>query len=72
MELEGSLDGSWYNANWRTEERMKNQNIFPFCLNVEETEVGPMHHDLLGGDWLPTVQQRDYRFLTWDIGTMLR
>lgn len=64
MELDGSLDDPSYVRNLPIEERVGNQNVFPFCLGVAGTAVNLMLHYLLAQDWWPLVQQQEYQFVT--------
>ena len=64
MELDGSLDDPSYIRNLPAEERVGNQNVFPFCLGVAGTEVNLMLRYLLAPDWWPLVQKQEYQFLT--------
>ena len=64
MELDGSLDDPSYIRNMPAEERVGNQNVFPFCLGVAGTEVNLMLRYLLAPDWWPLVQQQEHQFLT--------
>lgn len=64
MELDGSLDDPSYVRNLPAEERVGNQNVFPFCLGVAGTEVNLMLRYLLAPDWWPLVQQQEHQFVT--------
>ena len=64
MELDGSLDDPSYISNLPPEERVGNQNVFPFSLGVAGMEVNLMLRYLLAADWWPLVRQQDYQFLT--------
>ena len=64
MELDGSLDDSSYVSNLPPEERVGNQNVFPFSLGVAGMEVNLMLRYLLAADWWPLVRQQDYQFVT--------
>ena len=64
MELDGSLDDPSYISNLPPEERVGNQNVFPFSLGVAGMEVNLMLRYLLAVDWWPLVRQLDYQFVT--------
>lgn len=64
MELDGSLDDPSYISNLPPEERVGNQNVFPFSLGVAGMEVNLMLRYLLAADWWPVVRQQDYQFVT--------
>ena len=64
MELDGSLDDPSYISNLPSEERVGNQNVFPFSLGVAGMEVNLMLRYLLAADWWPLVRQLDYQFVT--------
>jgi len=64
MELDGSLDDPSYVRNLPAEERVGNQNVFPFCLGIAGTEVNLMLRYLLAPDWWPLVQQQEHQFVT--------
>ena len=64
MELDGSLDDPSYVSNLPPEERVGNQNVFPFSLGVAGMEVNLMLRYLLAADWWPLVRQQDYQFVT--------
>ena len=64
MELDGSLDNPSYISNLPPQERVGNQNVFPFSLGVAGMEVNLMLRYLLAADWWPLVQQQDYQFVT--------
>ena len=64
MELDGSLDDSSYIDNLPPEERIGNQNVFPFSLGVAAMEVNLMLRYLLAKDWWPMVRQQDYQFVS--------
>ena len=64
MELDGSLDDPSYISNLPPEERVGNQNVFPFSLGVAGMEVNLMLRYLLAADWWPLVRQQDYQFVT--------
>ena len=64
MELDGSLDDPSYISNLPSEERVGNQNVFPFSLGVAGMEVNLMLRYLLAADWWPLVRQQDYQFVT--------
>ena len=64
MELDGSLDDPSYISNLPPEERVGNQNVFPFSLGVAGMEVNLMIRYLLASDWWPLVRQLDYQFVT--------
>ena len=64
MELDGSLDSPSYINNLPLEERIGNQNVFPFSLGVAGMEVNLMLRYLLAKDWWPVVRQQDYQFVT--------
>ncbi len=63
MELDGSLDDPSYISNLPPEERVGNQNVFPFSLSVAGMEVNLMLRYLLAADWWPLVRQQDYQFV---------
>lgn len=67
MELDGSLDDPSYVSNLPPEERVGNQNVFPFSLSVAGMEVNLMLRYLLAEDWWPLVRQQDYQFVTAEI-----
>ena len=64
MELDGSLDDPSYVSNLSLEERVSNQNVFPFSQSVAGMEVNLMLRYLLAADWWPLVRQQDYQFVT--------
>ena len=64
MELDGSLDAPSYVNDLPPEERVSNQNVFPFSQSVAAMEVNLMLRYLLAADWWPAVQQQDYQFVT--------
>ena len=64
MELDGSLDDQSYISNLPPDERVGNQNVFPFSLGVAGMEVNLMLRYLLATDWWPLVRQQDYQFIT--------
>ena len=64
MELDGSLDDPSYVSTLPTEERSRNQNVFPFSQSVAGMEVNLMLRYLLAADWWPLVKQQDYQFVT--------
>ena len=64
MELDGSLDDPSYISNLPAEERVGNQNVFPFCLGVAGAEVNLMLRYLLALEWWPLVQQQEHQFVT--------
>ena len=64
MELDGSLDNPSYVSNLPAEERVGNQNVFPFCLGVAGMEVNLMVRYLVTSDWWPHVQQQEHQFVT--------
>ena len=64
MELDGSLDDPSYVSNFPPEERIGNQNVFPFSLGVAGMEVNLMLRYLLAENWWPLVRQQDYQFVT--------
>ena len=64
VELDGSLDDPSYISNLPPEERLVNQNVFPFSLGVAGMEVNLMLRYLLAPDWWPLVRQQDYQFIT--------
>ena len=64
MELDGSLDDPSYISNLPSEERVGNQNVFPFSLGVAGMKVNLMLRYLLAADWWPLVRQQDYQFVT--------
>ena len=64
MELDGSLDDPSYVSNLPPEERIGNQNVFPFSLSVAGMEVNLMLRYLLAEEWWPLVRQQDYQFVT--------
>lgn len=64
MELDGALDDPSYIRNLPAEERVGNQNVFPFCLGVAGTEVNLMLRYLLALEWWPLVQQQEHQFVT--------
>ena len=64
MELDGSLDDPSYISNLPPEERVSNQNVFPFSLGVAGMEVNLMLRYLLAADWWPLVRQQDYQFIS--------
>ena len=64
MELDGSLDDPSYISNLPPEERVGNQNVFPFSLGVAGMEVNLMLRYLIAADWWPLVRQQDYQFVT--------
>ena len=64
MELDGSLDDPSYVSNLPAEERIANQNVFPFSLGVAGMQVNLMLRYLLAADWWPLVQQQEYQFVT--------
>ena len=64
MELDGSLDDPSYINNLPPEERVGNQNVFPFSLGVAGMEVNLMLRYLLAEEWWPLVRQQDYQFVT--------
>ena len=64
MELDGSLDDPSYVSNLPPEERVGNQNVFPFSLGVAGMEVNLMLRYLIAADWWPLVRQQDYQFVT--------
>ena len=64
MELDGSLDDPSYVSNLPPEERVGNQNVFPFSLGVASMEINLMLRYLLAADWWPPVQQQEHQFLT--------
>ena len=64
MELDGSLDDPSYVSNLPPEERVGNQNVFPFSLGVASMEVNLMLRYLLAADWWPLVQQQEHQFMT--------
>ena len=64
MELDGSLDDPSYVSNLPPEERIGNQNVFPFSLGVAGMEVNLMLRYLIAADWWPLVRQQDYQFVT--------
>ena len=70
MELDGSLDDPSYISNLPPEERVGNQNVFPFSLGVAGMEVNLMLRYLLAADWWPLVQQQDYQFITAETRTI--
>jgi len=64
MELDGSLDNPSYIKSLPPEERVSNQNVFPFCLGVAGTEVNLMLRYLLAQEWWPPVHRQEHQFLT--------
>ena len=64
VELDGSLDDPSYVSNLPPEERVGNQNVFPFSLGVAGMEVNLMLRYLLAEEWWPLVRQQDYQFVT--------
>ena len=64
MELDGALDDPSYISNLPPEERIGNQNVFPFSLGVAGMEVNLMLRYLLAADWWPLVRQQDYQFVS--------
>ena len=64
MELDGSLDDPSYVSNLPAEERVGNQNVFPFCLGVAGAEVNLMIRYLVAPDWWPQVHQQEHQFVT--------
>ena len=64
MELDGSLDDPSYVSNLTPEERVGNQNVFPFSLGVASMEVNLMLRYLLAADWWPQVQQQEHQYIT--------
>lgn len=64
MELDGSLDDQSYVNSLPIEERNRNQNVFPFSLDVAGMEVNMMLRYLLAKPWWPVVQQQDYQLIT--------
>ena len=64
MELDGSLDDPSYISNLPPEERVGNQNVFPFSLGVAGMQVNLTLRYILAADWWPLVRQQDYQFLT--------
>lgn len=63
-ELDGSLDNPSYIANLPPEQKIGNQNVFPFSLSLAGMEVNLMLRYLISEKWWPNVQQQDYQFLT--------
>ena len=64
MELDGSLDDPSYVSNLPPDERMENQNVFPFSLGAASMEVNLMLRYLLAAEWWPKVQQQEHQFIT--------
>ena len=64
MELDGSLDDPSYISNLPPEERVGNQNVFPFSLGVAGMQVNLMLRYILTAEWWPLVRQQDYQFVT--------
>ena len=64
MELDGSLDDPSYIDNLPPEERVSNQNVFPFSLGIAGMEVNLMLRYLLARDWWPLVRQQEHQFVT--------
>ncbi len=67
LELDGSLDEPSYVSNLPSEERVGNQNVFPFSQSVAAMEANLMLRYLLAADWWPLVRQQDYHFVTGEI-----
>ena len=67
MELDGSLDDPSYISNLPTEERERNQNVFPFALSAAGMEINLMLRYLLAKDWWPLLRQQDYQFVTGEM-----
>ena len=59
----GLLDDPSYVSN-PAEERIANQNVFPFSLGVAGMQVNLMLRYLLAADWWPLVQQQEHQFVT--------
>ena len=64
MELDGSLDDPSYVSRLPSDERFRNQNVFPFSQSVAAMEVNLMLRYLLAADWWPILRQQDYHFMT--------
>ena len=64
MELDGSLDNPSYTSNLPPEEKLGNQNVFPFSLAIAGMEINLMLRYLLALDWWPLIRQQDYQFVT--------
>lgn len=67
MELDGSLDDSFYVMRLPPEERNRNQNVFPFSTGIAGMQVNLMLRYLLAEDWWPLVRQQEYQFLTGEM-----
>ena len=63
VELDGSLDDPSYIANLPADQRVRNQNVFPFSLAAAAMEVNLMLRYILAEDWWPDVPQQDYQFV---------
>ena len=63
VELDGSFDDPSYIKNLPLEDRVGNQNVFPFSLNAAGMEVNLMLRYLLAADWWPLVRQQEYQFV---------
>ena len=64
MELDGSLDDASYVRNLPREQRLNNQNVFPFSQGVAAMKVNLMLRYLIAAEWWPLVRQQEYQFLT--------
>ena len=62
-ELDGSLDTPSYIATLPVQDRVGNQNVFPFSLSVAGLQINMMLRYLLSEDWWPQLQQQDYQFI---------
>ncbi len=67
MELDGSLQDPAYVATLPSDERNRNQNVFPFSLAAAALAVNLMLRYLLAQDWWPLVKQQDQQFV---VGTI--
>ncbi len=63
-ELDGSLDDPSYISTLPREDRVGNQNVFPFSLATAAMEVNLMLRYVIAADWWPLVRQQDYQFVT--------
>ena len=63
-ELDGSLDDLGYISNLPTNERPRNENVFPFGLSVAAMIVNSMIRYLVTPDWWLAVRQQEHQLIT--------
>ena len=63
VELDGSLDDPKYVRTLEQREGPRNQNVFPFSLDVAAKQVNMMIRYLTAEDYWPEVDQQEHQFV---------